>query len=172
MNRNKGQEEIVGFVAVVVLVSVIALIFVTLSFRGSGVVAQDDESMREALESALQYTSSCSIPGVLGQARLGELFAPCMEQKNCEDGRVSCEVLNNTLRDLLHIGLSVGPDRPFKGYSFSASGLDNSSIKGSVGSNIIKLEEGNCTSYSKKGTNDFRPSRETEIIRLELQVCD
>ena len=171
MREKRAQEEIVGFVAVVVLVSVIALIFVTLSFRGPEPSVQDDESMREALESALQYTSNCRIPGMFGQVSLGELFTPCVEQKSCEDGRESCDVLNETLSELLSIGLRVGPERPFKGYAFSASRLTNSSIRDVPEQTIIELQEGNCTGYSRQGTNEFRPSRQAGIIKLELKVC-
>ena len=171
MRQKKGQEEIVGFVAVVVLVSVIALIFVTLSLRGPDNAAQDDENMREALESALQYTSDCRIPGVLGQAPIGELFAPCTNQRSCEDGRSSCDALNETLGELLHIGLGVGPEKPFKGYSFRVTQVSNSSINVPE-QTIIELSEGNCTSYSRQGTNEFRPARQAGIIRLELKVCD
>lgn len=171
MREKRAQEEIVGFVAVVVLVSVIALIFVSLSLRGPGPAVQDDESMREALESALQYTSSCSIPGIFGQVSLGELFTPCVEQKSCEDGRASCDVLNETLGELLSIGLRVGPERPVKGYEFIAARMTNSSIRDIPEQTILELREGNCTSYSRQGTNEFRPSRQAGIIRLELKVC-
>jgi hypothetical protein len=170
MRERKGQEEIVGFVAVVVLVSVVALIFITLSLRGGGDVVVNDESVREALEGALQYTSDCSVPGTQGYASLGDLFQPCMEQSVCEDGRSSCDVLNSNLDDLLTLGLRVGPDRPYKGFTFSASrSASNSSEAPEM---ILELQKGNCTGYSRQGTNEFRPTRQSGIIRLELGICN
>ncbi len=170
MRERKGQEEIVGFVAVVVLVSVVALIFITLTLRGGGEVVVNDEGVREALESALQYTSDCSLLGAQGYASLGDLFQPCMENSLCEDGRASCDVLNNTLENLLTLGLRVGPDRPYKGFIFSASrGASNST---EAPESILGLQKGNCTGYSRQGTNEFRPTRQSGIIRLELSICN
>lgn len=170
MRKRKGQEEIVGFVAVVVLVSVVALIFITLSLRGGGDVVVNDESVREALEGALHYTSDCSLVGVQGYPSVGDLFQPCMEHSVCEDGRASCDVLNSTLDDVLTIGLRVGSDRPYKGFIFSASrSASNSSEAPEM---ILELQKGNCTGYSRQGTNEFRPTRQSGVIRLELGMCN
>ncbi len=169
MKNTRGQEEIVGFVAVVVLIAVVALVFLAFSLR-SPIEKRESVTIAQFLESAQEYTTECALRFVPDYARLEELFGACREGKTCVNGEDTCDVLNQTVKALVEAGLRPGADRPLKGYEFQAVYLANVSLEG--GEAIIPpLRFGNCSSsLVQRGVSDFRPSG-TGAIRITLETC-
>ena len=60
--KNKGQEEMVGFALIVIIVAIILLVIIGLSLgtRGNREAVQSYEA-ESFLSAALQYTSNCII---------------------------------------------------------------------------------------------------------------
>ena len=171
MNKimKRAQEEIVGFVAVVVLVAVVALLLLSFSFR-SGKEAVESVEVAQFLDSAMEYTSDCSLLFGSDNADLGDVFRACSNAETCDDGKESCDVLNETLPLLVEAGLRPGEDRPIKGYLLSAGTYSN--ITNDLDrEEFFKIEGGNCTSYQRRGTSEFRPSR-GRLIEIKLEVCN
>ncbi|MBI2057207.1 hypothetical protein HYT91_03060 [Candidatus Pacearchaeota archaeon] len=60
LNKNKiGQEEMVGFALIIILVSVILLVFLAFSLNKPKTEATESYEVNSFLQSSLQYTSSC-----------------------------------------------------------------------------------------------------------------
>ena len=119
-NKNKrAQEEIVGFVIIVLLVSVVALVFFGISLRKT-VPIESSVKMENFMEGALGLTTECSIKAVPNYLDLGDLVKECRKMSNCYDGRKTCEVLNKTVTELLESTFPINGQAPTTYYSFGA----------------------------------------------------
>lgn len=118
----KAQEEMVGFALILIIVSVIILVFFSLSIKNKGVV-EESYVTDNFLQAILPYTTDCYISG--SPADIDKLAKRCSSQgyEMCDDGERSyCEVLNETLEEILELSWPVylGEDEEsyYKGYDF------------------------------------------------------
>ena len=112
MKKKKSQEEMIGFVLIIVIVAVIALVFLAISLRRT---SQDIESseIKDFLEAALMFTSSCQITPE-NFLEFNDLVGACYNKEKCLDEKDSCEVLNDTAIGLLESGFNI---EKYKGYT-------------------------------------------------------
>ena len=164
----KAQEEIVGFVIIVVLVMIVALIFLSFSLTKTSRI-EESAAIGQFLESASEYTTNCSISFSNNYAKIRDLYDECRNKRQCVNEKDSCDVLNDTLSEIINAGLRVGAERPIKGYLFKAVFVENVSESENE-LKIIDLKQGNCTGTRRRGVSDFSPADEG-IIRSQLDVC-
>ena len=163
----RGQEEIVGFVMIVVVVALILVIFLGLSIR-SEPANQDSREVYQFLESSMEYTTDCAVSFIPDYSNLGELFNECLSGSKCLNDQEACDVLQTTLEELMESSWQVGEDNPIKGYEFDSFYSINSSQDSSK-EEIISLSSGNCSS-SVKGAEYFAPAFPGRIITT-LRLC-
>lgn len=120
--NGRGQEEIAGFVLIIVLVAIIFLVLLGLFLRGNGGNGQKSVQIRQFLDSAMEVTSDCTTVGSAYYSVL-DLIGKCATDKSAtckNNNRNVCTVLNQTMTSLLNSGWPVGPESPNKGYVFDA----------------------------------------------------
>lgn len=168
----KGQEEIVGFVVIVVLVAIIAVIFLGFSLR-SEPSTRESVTYTQFLSSAFEYTTDCAVQPS-ERARVKELIGECYRGNSCLSGELSCSALNRTLREAIPRGLGIGEDRPLKGFTFRArhkATPSSTSGENTQENAFITLTLGNCSgSTVQRGTSELQPS-EGGVIVSTLEVC-
>lgn len=153
INKNrKAQEEMVGFIIIVVLVSVILLVVLGFMLKSSSTETVKDYEVESFIGAMLQYTSSCEAD--LEFLSVQDLIVECNSGSSCLDGENSCDVLNSTLKSLIKSGWNVNNQSAVKGYSFEVAA-------GDMG--IFLLEAGNKTNDYKGSYQDF-PKRSTNYI--------
>jgi len=138
MKSKRGQEEMVGFVAIVVLIAVIGLVMLGLVLRQKPSASANPE-VYQLLESAMEVTTNCSIEQETTRVRT--LFEPCRKGANCLDGQDACQVLNKTLEDTLRNALYRGNESDID-YVLEARFIASSGISEPV----LGLKQGNCSS--------------------------
>jgi hypothetical protein len=119
----KAQEEMVGFALILIIVSVIILVFFSLSMKNKGVV-EENYVTDNFLQAILPYTTNCSIGGYY--ADIDKLIKRCSSEgsKLCENdpNRNYCEALNETLEELVELSWPVYSNEDgesyYKGYDF------------------------------------------------------
>lgn len=158
----KGQEEIVGFIVIVVLVVIIGLVLLGLNLGGEKKSTIESTEASHLLDGLMEFTSDCKIG--ISYRPVGELFEDCYSGMLCEDGFEACEVLNKTLVGIFESGLRVGGGRPLEGFEFVSNYvLDDSDEE------IIRLIEGNCTGKIL-GASRVRPAFPGKI-EVRLRLC-
>ncbi len=163
--KRRGQEEIVGFVLIVVIVAVIFLIFLSLTLRRTPSVTQkESQDVSEFLESMMDYTSECAITSDRIYVNLGNLVRECYSGSSCRAGSNACSVLRRTVQESVETAWRVGADRPVKGYVFNATYVSDNTKK-----NVIFIAKGNCTS-EKIGAEHLSPVYPGNI-RSSLEIC-
>jgi hypothetical protein len=138
MSNKKGQEEMAGFVAIVVLVSIIGLVMLGIILRNKPAESNSPE-VYQLLESTMEVTVNCS----LGQetTRIRDLFESCHKGELCSNGDEVCTILKDTLAGTIENGLYRGNQSNVK-YILEARFISSSS------SSIIILQKGNCSQNS------------------------
>lgn len=166
MIKNKrAQEEIVGFVLIMVIVAIAILVFLGIALRKPSVDARESSDVFHFLESGMQYTTDCAIRFVPDYSDAGDLLRECKDKRNCLDGRSACEVLNSTMKNLIENGWNPSQDSPIKGYEFSSSYV----IDGEQEETLISLSMSNC-SGKILGSTYLVPSFPGRIVS-ELKIC-
>ena len=163
-----GQEEIVGFVLIMVIVAIVFLVFLGISVRKGEVDVKESSEVYGFLESAMEYTTECAVRFLPDYESFGELFKECYSGNNCLSGKSACEVLNETAVDLFDKSWQVGTDNKIKGYDFRSVYLaGNESMQGDE---ILVLAGGNCTSGAVRGASYLMPAFPGKIEN-SLRIC-
>lgn len=107
LNRKKAQEEMVGFVLIVVLVAVIAVVFLVIYLqKPATTMSQKSNELDSFIKALSQYTTDCQIPDG-DYKNIGELVVKCDKREVCGDGRQACDVLENTLKDIMNASFTA-----------------------------------------------------------------
>jgi hypothetical protein len=172
----RGQEEIVGFVLIVVLVSVALLVFLGISLRqDSSLNTSDSADVYHFLESSMEFSTDCAVIFTSDFSTLGELFRNCYEGKKCLDSeKMACDVLEENMEDVLESAWLIGEDRPDKGYKFESfykSSEEDPAGPGEEDDVIIEFEKGDCTGGSVRGASYVSPAGTGGRIQSVLEIC-
>ena len=154
--NKKAQEEMVGFVLIIVLVMVIFVVFLGFSLRNSQKESVEDYEVESFIQAFLQYTTSCEENYESNYLSIQELIFKCDAKEKCLNEDDSCVVLNNTLEKLLDESWKVGNDSQYKGYELKINAGE---------AEILFIDEGNVTNNYKSGVQDYsKRGKKFEII--------
>jgi len=123
VKTKKGQEEMVGFALIIVIVAVILLIFVgfSLTRKTDRVESYEVESFIQAV---MQHTSDCR--DNLERLPVQNLILKCRSNEICIDNRNTCDVLKETLEEIMSESWKIG-DTPVAGYNLSIT-MENQQV--------------------------------------------
>lgn len=156
MKKIKGQEEMVGFALIVIIVAVILVVIIGLSLnRGQKEAVQSYEA-ESFMQAALQYTSECSINEYLS---VKELISSCNTNDICDDGKKTCDILNSTLKSIVKESWDIGAESPYKGYEM---------ILETEQGRILNISRGNFTNNYKGAFESFAKRGETYNINFKI----
>lgn len=155
LRKKSGQEEMVGFALIMIIVAVILLIFLSFSLRKTEKETVESYEVNSFIQSFLQYTTDCR--DNLEYLSIQKLIFDCYDKDKCIDERETCDVLNSTLKDILNESWKVEGDRPIKGYELKII-IDESE-------EMLIIKKGNVTKNSKGATEPFsRAGKDYEIF--------
>jgi len=144
MKLKKGQEEIVGFGLIIIIVSVILLIFLSISLRSSNNLEIESYEVEGFIQAILQHTSDCE--DASGALTVQDLIFSCNREEICQDERDTCEVLNGLLTEICENSWTIGTEAPIKGYELEIF---------AERAELLLIQEGNITQNYKGAVQDF-----------------
>lgn len=165
IGEKKAQQEMVGFVLIVVVVVIALMIFLVISIR-KPIQSSKSEELDNILSSVLTYTTDCSIDDT--PQSINDLIQGCYKNQRC-DGSVgmACEYLNTSLSAILtDIGKT---ESKYQGYEFSVVLADNSTGKTDI---LFEKREGVCLSSSKSGSQFLSTQNRLVKINVLMKLCD
>ena len=148
----KGQEEIVGFALIIIIVAVVILFMLSFSLRSSNKENVESYEIDSFITSSLQYSTDCEVNSK--GTSVEDLIYECSDNTSCDDERNSCEVLNSTLKDIVYGSWKTGEERVVKGYNFVVS---------ESGAEMVSFFEGNETRNYKGGIHSLPGSIEISL---------
>ena len=158
---SKGQQEMVGFVLIVVLVVVGLMVFLTISLK-SGPKNEADVEAENMLAAVVGATSDCVFS--LKPEDYGDVFKACKDGRSCKTpSKPACKYLNESLPKVFDS--LVETDAKISGYVFDAA-VERPSSRQSLG--ISKIEKGKCFGKSRSAVNVIITGSDKIILRLKL----
>lgn len=156
-NEKSGQEEMVGFALIVIIVAVILLVIIGFSLnKGGKKEAVQSYEADSFIQSVLQYTSNCSVNGYLSTR---DLISNCNSNELCDDNEKTCDVLNSSLKDIVNKSWDIGKESPYKGYEL---------IINAETQIVLNITKGNLTNSYKGGFESFAKRGDTYEINFRV----
>lgn len=162
----KSQHEIVGFILIVVIVVIIGLFMLVFYLRQEP-IRYKSLNLQNFLQSAMLYTTDCFQN--IEPLDLEDLIKSCYRNDRCKDDRMACEVLEETLAELLHESWLISSKRPVNAYFVEIYYEEQENGEKIFSEEILSLEEGNCTG-SKTGAERFLHYGRGNII-ITMDIC-
>jgi hypothetical protein len=166
----RAQEEMVGFVLIVVLVAVISLIFLGLSLRQKSQPEMNTQ-VDNLLSAMLAYTTDCALY-MPQYETVGDLIKSCYYNERCSNGKDTCAELRAVMDKLLKAAEGdLTLDKPVKAYELnvSYSAVQQGFVVRRPEAGIVYIKKGICTQNSI-GSQQFIPLDTGNII-LSLKFC-
>jgi len=143
MRRIKGkyaQEEMVGFVLIVVIVMIGLLVFLVISLRKSPEQSLQSKEIENLLSSLLKHTTECAIVYEPDYDDIRDLIKSCYQNKKCTNlNRNACGYLNETLNNIMPVLYETHGD--VNAYKLEIVHQDSAGGK----DNLLVFDYGNCT---------------------------
>jgi hypothetical protein len=114
----KAQEEMVGFVLIMLVVAVIFLVFLGIYLRSGPPEPRETTEISQFLDAMLEVSTDCTISG--SQKDVADLISICAgdESKTCESGDKVCEVARETIIEMTESTWTFSQDSPKTGYKY------------------------------------------------------
>jgi len=172
MKNKLAQQEIVGFVLIVVIVSIIGLIFLSLSLGKDERAGQTSIEISNLLESSMYYTTDCAVSFIPQYKSGQDLVKACYRNEKCLNEKMACDALGENMGKIIDNSLNVCADCVNKAYKLNIyyKPLDLEIQD----DEILVLEKGvflNCSSKFGGSHSIHMSSISAGIINIELEVC-
>ena len=172
LNVKRGQQEIVGLVVIVLIVSIMGLVFLSFMIGRGEVVKDSSTELGNLLNAEMMKSSDCAINFIPEYSNVEKLIKDCYENRNCLDGRRGCDVLEELLRLDVGNALRVNSENVNKGFELSVKYRDIE-LK-DLGKEIVPLiSEGEMEDCSSKvgASRLIDVGFGSEVIEMDLKVC-
>lgn len=144
----RAQEEMVGFGLIIIIVSIIILVFVALTLTRPQAEEVESYEIESFLQALLQHTTDCE--DYLEHLSIQKLILRCKNRGRCLDERDTCEVLNETLEEIVE---GVWRVKEEGGYELLITSGEKE---------MLRLSEGNKTN-NYKGALQILPGEDLEV---------
>ncbi len=159
--KNRGQQEMVGFVLIVILVVVGLMVFLVISVRSGDddVKSVEVENMLNAL---MKHTTDCAVVYVPDYDDFEDLFKSCHQGDQCSNlGMSACDSLNESLRAVLE-GM-FATEATIDAYQIDFFVKDDEGQQG-----LLTVFEGNCSGIVTSAQRSVVSHSDSLIIRMKV----
>jgi len=166
--RKKAQNEILGFAAIIVIVAVVGLVFLSLSLGRGEVVRKTSIETSDFLQSSMHYTTNCTIDYIPNYKNIQDLIKSCYRNQKCLGGEMACGALEDNYKEIISHSFQVSEDTKNKAYKLNIYYEDLDAENNEYIMNFTEGNFGNCS--SEVGASQeifFNPGQ----IVVELDFC-
>lgn len=151
ISNKRGQEEMVGFALIIIIVSIIILVFLGFFLGNQKNQSIESFEAESFVISSLQCSTECR--DYYGYLSVKDLIFMCNSDLECKDGENSCSILNSTLNGILNQGWKVGGGSPIQGYELSITSNTGEVLPVIFKGNRTSNSEGTLQPFSKSGAS-------------------
>ncbi len=129
-----GQEEMIGFGVILILIAIVMVAFLYFSMNGSDKEAVESYQVNSFIQAFLQYNSKCQEEnyGVIENVSIQDLIKKCYENETCMNNEKGpCEILNETSKEIIVESWQINPQSPRVGYEFIVADSENNVVASS-----------------------------------------
>ena len=162
--EKKAQQEMVGFVLIVVLVVIGMMVFLILSIRDKPSEVNNVE-VDNLLNSVMKYTTECATSFEPDYDNFEDLFKSCYKNDQCDNlKKGACDYLEESLGNVMQDLLKSEADVEY--YSFEFFVREDEGNEG-----ILKIDGGNCSSKNILGSQKSLISGGTSLV-VRMELCN
>jgi hypothetical protein len=162
MNK-KAQEEMVGFVLIVIIITIALVIFLVFSLRKPSGVEKSLE-IENFLQASGYITTDCSVTGE--KLTIKKLIVSCKENERCSDNRDSCDALQQMFTGILESNWDL---EHFNGHHLLIYSIgEGETAEEEKIDSILELKNGNLTGNYQGGDILFPIPPERYHINLKV----
>lgn len=155
----KAQQEMVGFVLIVVVVVIGLMVYLAISLRG-GSEERTSVHVGNMIDSVMKTTTECAVVFEPDYSDYRELFGGCYAGEVCSNlGRKSCDYLNESLSDVL--ATMTRSEAEINYYKFELFVKD--------GEGLLEIKQGNCTGKITGAQRQIL--KNSRVIVARMTVC-
>ncbi|MEK6889333.1 MAG: hypothetical protein AABW80_04470 [Nanoarchaeota archaeon] len=173
IKNKKGQEEMVGFALIVIIVAVVGVVLLGFALRNPGESSEASSvEVNQFLESLAHVTSDCDYNSRNDFASMEELARECYTNPadTCTGSEENvCNALNESLKGIISKGLDIGTEKYYEGFEMNI-GFEPKEV-GEEEVEIISLKEGSCEGRKVGGEYLISSSRARGSIAMNLVLC-
>ena len=160
IKRKRAQEEMIGFVAVLVLIAIIFLAFIGFSTRQKPPeTGKEINTASNLLGAMLDATTDCAVSFEPEFSTVRDLIKDCYYKSKCLNGRDACQYLMEVVEGMLVAAegdLSMERERQFNYFEFNASYAisPQQTFERRPSADLVYVKRGKCSGISV-GTQQF-----------------
>ena len=159
--KKRGQQEMVGFILIVILVMIGLMVFLVISVRDPA-VSDNDVVVLDMLGAIMRHTTECATVYEPAYDDFEDLFASCYVGDQCTNlGKSACDYLNKSLKEV--VDDMIASDASINSYSIDLYDKDDDVIVG-----IMRISEGNCTGSTRSAQRAVSSRSGMLIVRAKL----
>ncbi|MFA5019531.1 MAG: hypothetical protein WC533_00350 [Candidatus Pacearchaeota archaeon] len=166
----KAQEEMVGFVLIVVLVAIVGIVLLGIYLRKpNSTTIQESNELSAFLTGIKPVTTGCERLGSF--QTIESLVDLCYRRQSCENGEDTCKYLENTIKEILNNSFDVGEESYRRYYEMKL--YTGSEEKTDIISPIFagKGPATFCPSTKMFGKNTFYIGSSSEVATMRVEMC-
>ncbi len=154
----KAQEEIMGFGIILLLIAVIGIVFLSISINKNAQKQQlEDYEISSFLKAMMETSTSCEKN--TKYLSIKDIAFECQRNYLCYDGDDSCDVFNNTVKEIMSESWDVGVNNSIKGYNLLIQSEDET---------LLNISSGSSTSSYKGASQNYAKSLDEINVFLKV----
>ncbi len=183
--QRKAQNEIVGFAAIIVIVMVLGLIFLSFSIGRGEKVKKTSAEISDFLQSSMYYTTNCTTSYIPAYESIQDLIKACYRNENCinlinenGDNKMACAVLKEDFSKIVKDSFQVSDIAKNKAYKLNIYYEDRKETQVSLTSQpslnkeyIMNFTEGNFGNCSSEAGASQAIFMDNGNLNVELDMC-
>ncbi|MDD5191571.1 MAG: hypothetical protein PHH54_02890 [Candidatus Nanoarchaeia archaeon] len=177
--KNKSQSEIVGFAVIIVIVTVIGLIFLSISIGRGEKIERTSVEISDFLQSTMYHTTNCTTTFTPNYESIQELIKACYRNENCINlDKQACAVLEEDYSKIVKHSFNVSDDSRNKAYKLEIYYENRREVNASSASRassnkeeIMNFTEGNFKNCSSEAGASQAIDLYPGSIKVELDMC-
>lgn len=161
LKKTKAQQEMVGFILIVVLVMIGLVVFMVISVKNS---PKETSSLKveNMLGAIMKETTECAIPAEPFYKNFEDLFKSCYKDSECDNlNKSACDYLNESLTKTL--SALMDSEATISAYELDFSVREDEGQQG-----LLKISSGNCTGEVSGAQRSVVAGSESLIIRMKI----
>jgi len=166
--NKKAQHEMVGFVLIIIIVSIIGLVFLSFAIGKGESVKKTSVEISDFLQSSLYYTTPCASGYVPNYEDLQGLIKSCYRNKKCFNEEMACDVLEESFSEIVSESFQVSEAGKNKAYELNIYYRD---LYIKEDEEILVISDGNFANCSSSAGSSQAIFMDSGNINVELEMC-
>lgn len=135
----RGQEEMVGFGLIIIIVAIILVIFLGFTLNKPPKESLTSGEVENFLNAVLSYTTECRDERNIEFLSIRKLIIECSNGLSCYDKQDSCEMLKNDLKEITEKSWDM---TRYKGYEMKVITQNKTLIPATISGNTSGNDKG------------------------------